>query len=90
MPLGCLCIPLKTNYIHVCPSQPLMQELKDILQCSLIVLTGHLSSVFSWTTCAVMRGKKTGVKTQARNDNPNLLDIQYAEQVTKALMSLFS
>lgn len=43
-------------------------ELKDVLQ------SKQVTSILL-NNCAVMRGKKTGLETQARKENPDLLDI---------------
>lgn len=43
-------------------------ELKDVLQ------SEQVTSILL-NNCAVMRGKKTGLETQARKENPDLLDL---------------
>ncbi|KAL7850046.1 hypothetical protein SRHO_G00193950 [Serrasalmus rhombeus] len=70
-----------------------MQELKDVLR-SYGLEWGQVTSILL-DNCAVMRGKKSGVETLARKENPDLLDISgdtvhMVSNAAKALMQPFS
>ncbi|CAK6966437.1 hypothetical protein MATL_G00068480 [Scomber scombrus] len=68
-------------------------KLKDVLQSYGLWLQQVTSILLD--NCAVMRGNKTGLETQVRNQNPYLLDISgdtvhMVSNAAKALMSPFS
>lgn len=83
---------LASRKINIANASSLMLELKDVLQ-SYSFWMQQVNSVLL-DNCAVMRGKKTGLETQARKENPYLLyisgDIVYmVSNAAKALMSSF-
>lgn len=64
---------LASREVNISNASALMMELKDVLQCYDLEWKQVTSILLD--NCAVMRGKKTGLETQVRKENPYLLDI---------------
>ncbi len=84
---------MASRKVNIANASALMVELKDVLQ-SYGLEWKQVTSILL-DNCAVMRGKKTGLETQARKENPYLLDISgdtvhMVSNAAKALMSQFS
>ena len=59
--------------MNIANASVLMLELKYVLQSYGLRLQQVTTILLD--NCAVMKGKKTGLETQVRNENPYLLDI---------------
>ena len=64
---------LASRNMNIANASRLILELKDVLQSYGLRLQQVTSILLD--NCAVMRGKKTGLETQVRKENPYLLDI---------------
>ena len=64
---------LASRKVNIADASTLTQELTDILQSYSLNWDQVVSLLLD--NCNVMRGKKSGVETQARRENPSLLDI---------------
>lgn len=64
---------LASRKVNIANASALMVEVKDVLQ-SYDLEWKQVTSILL-DNCAVMRGKKTGLETQARKENPYLLDV---------------
>ena len=64
---------LASRNVNIANASALMLELKDVLQSYGLGMQQVTSILLD--NCAVMRGKKTGLETQLRKENPHLLDI---------------
>jgi len=83
---------LASKKVNVANASELMLQLKDVLQ-SYGLEWRQVTSILL-DNCAVMRGKKSGLETLARKENPNLLDISgdtvhMVSNTAKALMGPF-
>ncbi len=83
---------LASKKVNVANASALMLQLKDVLQ-SYGLEWRQVTSILL-DNCAVMRGKKSGLETLARKENPNLLDISgdtvhMVSNTAKALMRPF-
>lgn len=84
---------LASRKMNIANAAALAQELKDVLQSYGLGLQQVTSILLD--NCAVMRGKKAGLETQLRRENPHLLDISgdtvhMVSNAAKAMMSSFN
>lgn len=83
---------LASKKVNIANASALMLELNDVLHSYGLEWRQVTSMLLD--NCAVMRGKKSGLETLARKENPNLLDISgdtvhMVSNAAKALMSPF-
>ena len=83
---------MKTWGVNNADASTLTQELTDILQSYSLNWDQVVGLLLD--NCNVMRGKKSGVETQARRENPSLLDISgdtvhMVSNAAKALLDPF-
>lgn len=83
---------LSSRKLNIANAAVLAQEVKDILQSYGLGLQRVTSILLD--NCAVMRGKKAGLETLLRKENPHLLDVSgdtvhMVSNAAKAMMSPF-
>ena len=83
---------LASRKVNIADASTLTQELTDILQSYSLNWDQVVGLLLD--NCNVMRGKKSGVETQARRENPSLLDISgdtvhMVSNAAKALLDPF-
>ena len=64
---------LASRKVNMANASALMQELREVVENNGLDWSMVISMLFD--NCNVMQGKRTGVETQARKENPHLLDI---------------